>query len=112
MGNAIGIFRDVDLNEDGSNPHAYLRLRVGIDIQKPIPMVTHISSSKGESVQLRLSYEKLPNFGYYCGVMGHLVKDCPCQYEVEGDIVNDVHRYGDWLRASNRQNVGVRGSNM
>lgn len=78
MGNAIGIFRDVDLNADGSNPYVYLRLRVGISVDKPIPRVTHISSSKGEKIQLSLSYEKLPNFCYFCGVMGHLVKDCPC----------------------------------
>lgn len=102
VGNTIGEFRDVDLNVDGSNPHAYLRIRVGINVEKPIPRVTdHISSSKGEQIQLSLSYEKLPNFCYFCGVMGHTVKDCPCQYEVEGDIVNAPRRYGEWMRAGN-----------
>lgn len=102
VGNTIGVFRDVDLNADGSNPHAYLRLRVGINVGKPILRVTHIRSSHGESVQLSLVYEKLPNLCYYCGVMGHLVKDCPSQYDVEGDIVNTPQRCGEWMRDGNR----------
>lgn len=110
VGNAIGIYRDVDHNADGSNPHIYLRLRVGINVEKPIPRVTHISTSKGESVQLSLSYEKLLNFCYFYGVMVHLLKDCPSQYDVEGDTTNAPQRYGEWMCASNRQGLAGRSS--
>ncbi|KAK8609344.1 hypothetical protein V6N13_061793 [Hibiscus sabdariffa] len=43
-----------------------------------------------------LQYEKLPNFCHGCGLVGHLVVDCPHQpYNLSIRF-----QYGDWMRAS------------
>lgn len=40
------------------------------------------------------------------------MKDCPCRYDVEGDIVNALQRHGEWMRAGNRVGMGSRSSLM
>lgn len=52
---------------------------------------------------MAITYERLPNFCYYCGVLGHLVKDCRDCAEVDdstGEILEEKLMYGDWLRAN------------
>lgn len=84
---------------------AALRIRVQIDIAKPLLRCVTIEGPRKQSLKLRLTYEKLPNCCYFCGTLGHLVKDCSrCLHLVDhmGSIDESKLEYGDWLRANKK----------
>lgn len=60
-----------------------------------------ITRPDGQESQVQLAYERLPNFCYYYGILGHLVKDCHACMDLvneEGEVLEDKLLYGDWLR--------------
>lgn len=55
------------------------------------------SFGERDPIWLRFKYERLPNFCYYCGCLGHLERECT----ITGDIsvgIKDLP-YGRWWRA-------------
>lgn len=104
IGNSMGKFIDFDEEDHKHNWGAILRVRVSIDITQPLQRVMNIEGPNNQSLQVTFSYERLPNFCYYCGMLGHLVKDCRSCLHLIGarDRIDDAHlAYGEWLRATN-----------
>ncbi|XP_026425214.1 uncharacterized protein LOC113321518 isoform X2 [Papaver somniferum] len=64
-------------DEDAAKWGKYARIRVRIDITKPLPkeMKVTFASKKIRTNQFR--YEKLPKLCYFCGLFGHAMKQCP-----------------------------------
>ncbi|KAK4428542.1 hypothetical protein Salat_1154000 [Sesamum alatum] len=81
IGNQLGIFCDVDLNRGGQGWGSSLRIRIGIYITKPLRRIMKLCTTMGEESVISFSYERLPNFCYWCGKLGHIMKFCDCQYE-------------------------------
>ncbi|KAL0387845.1 UNVERIFIED_CONTAM: hypothetical protein Sradi_2666300 [Sesamum radiatum] len=81
ISNQLGIFRDVDLDRGGQGWGSYLHIRVGIDISKPLRRIMKLRTVLGEDLLISFTYECLPNFCYWCGRMGHILKFCDSQYE-------------------------------
>lgn len=83
----------VVVNEGKINPSSHLRVRVFVNVQKPL--VRFVPITLKERKRYPVSYEKLPDFCYFCGCMGHVVEEC-------GDGVHDpaVCEWGDWLHWS------------
>lgn len=48
----------------------YARLRVNLDVRKPLRRGIFIKYAKEERSWLSFQYEKLPNFCFFCGKMG------------------------------------------
>ncbi|KAK6153100.1 hypothetical protein DH2020_012739 [Rehmannia glutinosa] len=101
-GNLIGTFMNVDSDSEGSSIGRYLRIRVILDITKPLRRVIKTTLHDQEYL-LPLKYERLPNFCYYCGIIGHGDREC------EARILNLPEHaseplYGAWLRASSTSN--------
>ncbi|KAM6577860.1 hypothetical protein CsatB_029697 [Cannabis sativa] len=99
IGNLIGSFIEVheDSLYEGWGP--FLRIRVGIDVSKPIlrgQTVTWMS----DELWLDYRYERLPDFCYECGIIGHVVDKCPTCLEKLDDGKEPGLPYGPWLEGS------------
>ncbi|XVE89447.1 hypothetical protein DITRI_Ditri19aG0202300 [Diplodiscus trichospermus] len=97
----LGTVKAIDLK---GNSYAWGRsflIRVEIDIMKPLRRFVTVSRTGGrDDIKLRLGYERLPNFCYECGRLGHLDTDCLHDKEIVDDTCQQQQQYGPWLRAS------------
>ncbi|OIT33600.1 hypothetical protein A4A49_06120 [Nicotiana attenuata] len=100
IGHALGGIIDILIPEYGSKEGQYMRLKVKINITKPLLRGKWIKLGL-ETIQVELRYENLPYVCYYCGVLGHNDKTC-IQREQDfrsGNLRSD--QFGTWLRAEN-----------
>ncbi|KAL0461291.1 UNVERIFIED_CONTAM: hypothetical protein Slati_0016700 [Sesamum latifolium] len=110
IGNQIGQFKDVDLDNGGRPWGASLRIRVGINVTKPLRRILRLRTTLGIEATISFSYERLPNFCYWCGHLGHIMKYCECQYDPGFDDKQDPLPFGPWLRATMPASLRSRGS--
>ncbi|VAH62423.1 unnamed protein product [Triticum turgidum subsp. durum] len=84
----------VVVNEGTINPSSHLNVRVFVNVQKPLVSFVHITLK--EMKRYPVTYEKLPDFCYFCRCMGHVVEEC-------GDGIHDPADcdWGDWLHWAN-----------
>jgi len=70
IGESIGKVEDVDVTGDGVGWGRFLRIRVQVDISKPLERgrALHLN---GKSIWVSFKYEKLPHFCYSCGRIVH-----------------------------------------
>ena len=76
IGKSIGVVVKVADPEDDGAGGEFLRVRVTLDISKPLP---HCSKLKSEGRQLGcvgIKYEHLPNFCYWRGYLTHGEREC------------------------------------
>ncbi|VFQ67012.1 unnamed protein product [Cuscuta campestris] len=106
LGNEIGEFMESD-PKNYSNPWAtYLRIRVELDVRKPLRKGTKMKREGEDWFHVSFAYERLPTFCFVCGCLGHGEKFCPI---VSRNWGKDVARqYGPELRAlSKRSTTGI-----
>ncbi|KAL0429540.1 UNVERIFIED_CONTAM: hypothetical protein Sradi_0580000 [Sesamum radiatum] len=108
IGGKIGKFLEYELHEHGLNWSPTMRMRVAMNISKPLKRAMRLCSPTGESFLVTFSYERLPNYCYMCGILGHIAKFCPLRYEDDFEEPREALPYGPWLRANNQ----VRFSNV
>ncbi|XP_043710063.1 uncharacterized protein LOC122658959 [Telopea speciosissima] len=60
---------------------SYMRVRVDLDVHRPLRTTINIKRSNGVSIPVTIRYEKLPLFCYYCATMGHDDKRCTTKFE-------------------------------
>lgn len=115
LGNTMGKFKEMDNSHEKGFIGTNLRFMVSMDITKPLRRMINITGPTGQEIQVRLAYERLRNFCYFCGTLGHLVKDCGSCLDLadsSGEVPEEKLTYGDWFRThvnAQRSKV-VRGS--
>ncbi|VFQ81500.1 unnamed protein product [Cuscuta campestris] len=109
LGNEIGQFVEAD-PKNFSNPwSSYLRIRVKLDVQKPLKKGTRLKREGKEWFHVDFAYERLPTFCFVCGRLGHGERFCPETLRQWGRQVE--RKFGPELRASTRRasnNIGAR----
>lgn len=86
----------------------YMRIRVTIDITKPLKRRMKIRKAGGEWIWITFKYENVPTFCFICGLVGHSEKFCNKLFDTpEEDIVKP---YGVWMRALIRKQTKLVGS--
>lgn len=76
-----------------------LRIRVEVDLCRPLIAGFFMRNEGGVSQWIQLKYEKLPNFCYNCGLLDHLNRDCRASSSamVSDPFGRTVRLYGSWL---------------
>jgi interleukin-1 receptor-associated kinase 1 len=102
LGNIMGSFEEVD-PKDSNRTGRFLRLKTSLDLRKPLKKGTKIKF-QDRNLWVDFKYERLPNFCFACGKIGHQMKECEEVDDVDENNYNDIEEksqaFGPWLRAS------------
>jgi hypothetical protein len=75
IGKSVGIVEDVETEDDGVGWGTYLRVKIRLDIAKPLAR-GRVLKINGSDTWVAFQYERLPKFCYHCGVIKHGVAGC------------------------------------
>lgn len=115
IGNFVGCFLESDPRNFQGMCRNYLRIRVAIDIDRPLKRRMKIKKPGGEWLWIQFKYERLPSFCFYCGRIGHAEKFCEEMFDNSQN--NEMRRYDSSLRAPlrgqelSKANQWLRGAN-
>uniref|UniRef100_A0A803MRC1 CCHC-type domain-containing protein n=1 Tax=Chenopodium quinoa TaxID=63459 RepID=A0A803MRC1_CHEQI len=87
----------LEVEEDNLRINKSRRIKILLDVSKPLRRYLKIRTKDGSVVVINLKYERLPFFCFSCGVLGHSEKDCLLD---PGDLSNQGYGWGLWLKAS------------
>lgn len=76
IGSSIGSLLQTTETKEQGNRGSFLRVRVWVDISKPLSRVRKIWLENRVIRWAALKYECLPNFCYWCGLVSHDDRDC------------------------------------
>lgn len=93
LGNSLGKFIESDRRTGHSDQAKFMRIRVDLQLDKPLRRGGRIATVDGEKFWVSLKYERLLVFCFLCGRLGHDDKHCQ-EYK---DYQNASRQYGDWL---------------
>ena len=94
IGSKIGRVLEVDKRAMQVELAKFLRIRVEVPIDKPLRRGGVVKNEEGERVWVDFRYERLPNFCYICGFLGHDEKHCQASPTEQ----RSGRQYGDWLK--------------
>ncbi|KAL5805717.1 hypothetical protein ACOSQ4_028450 [Xanthoceras sorbifolium] len=99
LGEMVGTVVDVDPGSSGDCLGKFFRVKVRVDVEKPLKRLLRVMVGDPEELCVVLiKYERMPNFCHFCGRIGHLVRECHLNVS---NIVDDSKlRYGSWKRAA------------
>jgi hypothetical protein len=110
IGSSVGAVEDVDVADDGVGWGESLRVRIVLDLSKPLP--------RGRTIRVRdtpvwvpFKYEKIPKFCFKCGVVRHGDRGCVISGGRKTSGGWSENEYGPWLRipSPNRRQGTSRG---
>ncbi|KAL8158305.1 hypothetical protein AgCh_002851 [Apium graveolens] len=109
VGNYIGKFVKSDPNNFKTSWKSFLRIRVTLQVCKPLKRRMKIKREGGNWGWINFKYERLSTYCFVCGMLGHADRDCAVVY---ANPEKEVERaYGPWLRAPTRNiqvNTGAK----
>ncbi|MBA0872752.1 hypothetical protein Goshw_019901, partial [Gossypium schwendimanii] len=81
FGNFIGKYLEYDMKQLSNDYKNYLRIRVQIDVRKPLEKRKKFIISDSNFTHAKFKYEKLPLFCFLCGFLGHGDSFCPMRLQ-------------------------------
>lgn len=103
LGNFFGSFLEYDARNNSSIWREYMRLKVRIDVRKPLKRKKKIVKKDKSEVMVVCKYEKLGDFCFICGLVSHTERFCKKKLEADVPVVKE---WGQWLRAAPRKGFG------
>ena len=95
IGSKIGRVLKVDKRAMQADQAKFLRIRVVMQIDKPLRRGGYVKNDEGGRFWVDFRYERLPTFCYRCGILRHDEKHCQASSmeQLSGK------QYGEWLKA-------------
>lgn len=104
LGNFFGEFLEYDAKNDASIWREYMRVKIRIDVRKPLKRKKRITRRNGQDFIVTCKYERLGDFCFSCGLVSHTERFCRRNLcSGEGGASKD---WGVWLRATPRRAAG------
>lgn len=100
IGNYVGCFMETDPKNFQGMCRNYMRIRVAIDVGRPLKKQMKIKKAGGEWIWVQFKYEHLPSFCFYCGRIGHTEKFCEDMFD--NHQRQEVRRYDSSICAPSR----------
>ncbi|XP_010682916.1 uncharacterized protein LOC104897677 [Beta vulgaris subsp. vulgaris] len=66
----------LEIEEDVLGIGRYRRVRVMMDVTKPLRRFRKLKDKRGQELHVDFAYERLPFFCFTCGIMGHSERNC------------------------------------
>lgn len=104
LGNFFGSFLQYDSKNNSSIWREFMRLRVRVDVRKPLKRRKKIYKKDKTEVMVTCKYEKLGDFCFVCGLLSYTERFCQRKLEADTEEVN--REWGPWLRSQPRRVVG------
>ena len=99
IGRCFGQSIEVEADAEGRCNGHFMRIRVLLDTSKPLRRGARIRlGSKGDVVWVDVRYERLPDFCFGCGKIGHGFRECSDPATTTMVMSNSLP-YGAWMRA-------------
>ncbi|KAL9462516.1 hypothetical protein AB3S75_000507 [Citrus x aurantiifolia] len=95
LGEKIGRVEEVETDEEGECIGPFARVRISVDITKPLKRILILKQEVEEDIVMLIKYERLPDFCFCCGLIGHQFREC-IQYK--GQPKKKLS-YGGWTKA-------------
>ncbi|KAI9075907.1 hypothetical protein K1719_042108 [Acacia pycnantha] len=97
IGNHVGkVMMAEDPIYNGKFVRGFMRARVLIDLRKPLSHGFWMDRPEGKKAWITIRYEKLQNFCYYCGRIGHDNRLCKSE-QLMSMFDSTLPRFGAWL---------------
>ncbi|XP_024036844.1 uncharacterized protein LOC112096879 [Citrus clementina] len=91
----IGKVEEIETDENGDCFGEFARIRIFINITQPLKKILFLKQEGETDIPMPLVYERLPDFCFCCGIIGHQFKEC-AQYQ--GQPKEDLS-FGMWMNA-------------
>lgn len=97
LGNVIIKVEEIKTDATGECFGQILRLRISVDVTKPLKKLIELEQEgeDEEDIPMRVMYERLPDFCFCCGRIGHQYREC-VYYKSQS---KDEMSYVPWLKA-------------
>ena len=93
IGNLFAGLVEIDYSQGNSiGWNAFFRLRVLVNVLKPLPTGFWSKDVQGVAQWFHIKYERLPDFCFFCGCMGHIIKGCKQREEEDYYRWSKTHR--------------------
>jgi hypothetical protein len=103
IGATVGAVEEVDVTGEGVGWGRCLRIRVEVDITKPLER-GRVLNLNGKPVWVSFRYEKLPYFCHFCGRIVHDKALCDGKMGFRQNTGDSSRQWGSWLRADDMRN--------
>lgn len=106
LGSKIGIIHKESVNRRSVIAQRYLRFRVDIQVENPLPTGFFLEREDGD-IWIQFKLERLLDFCYKCGVLQHVTGRCKFRDPVMVTTPNGISArlYGPWLKTENNESL-------
>ncbi|CAN1302062.1 hypothetical protein LINPERPRIM_LOCUS25257 [Linum perenne] len=87
LGNFVGTFLSIDERAATLTGGQIMRLRARLDIRDPLKKEKKIRKPNGDWLMAKFRYERLPNFCFICGHIGHIDRHCEIYFRLPDDKI-------------------------